>query len=169
MGFPLLLPALISCLNGMYRWRKSLLVCFRCLVKLVKSANVFPVMSCRVFPQTYPMWKVQIGFYIWVGCKFGGLRNFRAAVALSGSRACRSFLYRLSPGEPPGGRGAASPLGGVDGASIAARRAGEKRRTGGGTPPAPWGSSRRVAPFIPPFLPAGEMGGWFFCVKDLKS
>src|SRR5260364_169221 len=101
--------AFLSRLNGMYWQRESLLVCFRCLVKLVKSANVFPVMPCRAFPQTYPMWEVRIGFYIWVGCKSSGLWVFCSAVALGGSKASPSFLYSPGGGTPPKGGGLQAP------------------------------------------------------------
>src|SRR5260364_378208 len=101
--------AFLSRLNGMYWYRESLLVCFRCLVKLVKSANVFPVMPCRAFPQTYPMWEVRIGFFIWVGCKFRGWCVFCVVVVLRGCKACPPFLYSLSGGIRPRGGGLQAP------------------------------------------------------------
>src|SRR5260363_439346 len=98
-----------------------------------------------------------------VACEISVLLWLGVAVGLAAL-----FSIDSARGNRPEGGGLQAPWGGSTGrASQPAERA---RSAGqGGTPPAPWGSSRRVAPFIPPFRPAGEMGGWFFCVKDLKS
>src|SRR5260364_17758 len=119
-------------------------------------------MPCRAFPQTYPMWEVRIGFYIWVGCKSSGSSGFCAAVALSGSKACHSFLYRLSGGNRPKGGGAASPLGGsTRRASQPAQRA---RSAGQGGRYVP----RLVGAVYPPVSTSGRNGGldFFLCVPD---
>src|SRR5260364_102888 len=117
-------------------------------------------MPCRAFPQTYPMWEVRICFYLWVGCKSSGLLGFCAAVALSGSKACHSFLYRLSGGNRPKGGGLQAPRG-VDEASIAARAAGEKRRTGGTVRPPPRGGR-----LSPRFDQREKWGAGFFPLRS---